>query len=503
LLLFVHKKKRFLASSRPLRCASVHVHLLHGGIRPVTMSATTAPAVTAAPHDGLFGAARYKAMFAVSLSVLLSVLDYAVVNVALPTIARNIHTTDSASIWVVNAYQLASVISLLPLAAAGDRIGAARMCRIGLVLFVVASLFCAASKNLPELAAARALQGFGAACIMSVNAALVRYIYPANALGRGITLNGLVVALGVALGPTVAAAVLSVAGWQLLFLINLPLGGAALYFAMTALPQTPLSGGRFDYVSTLLIAVAFGALIIGGDSFAHAAQLSFAISLLIIGAVSLTVLVRRQVGRADPLLPVDLLARAGFRSAFITGFLGFVASNFFIISMPFNLMGVLHRGPVATGLLITPWPVAIVAVAPLVGRLADRYPASLLSTIGLAITATGFLLLRLMPPDPSNFNIAWRIAVAGAGFGLFQPPNNKAMITTAPARRTGSASGMISVARLLGQTVGGMLVALTLGLAVNGGTQTCLAFGSMTGYLAAAVSGSRLRPGKAGAGKRG
>jgi DHA2 family multidrug resistance protein-like MFS transporter len=328
---------------------------------------------------------------------------------------------------------------------------------------------------------------------MSVNAALVRYIYPASQLGRGIALNGLVVAMGVALGPTVAAGVLSFAGWQLLFLINLPLGGAAMYFAFTALPKTPLSGGRFDYVSTVLIAVAFGALIIGGDSLAHAAQAAFAVAVLVIGAISLAVLVRRQTGRPDPLLPVDLLARAGFRTAFLTGFLAFVASNFFLISMPFNLMGVLHRGPVATGLLITPWPVAIVLGAPFVGRLADRYPAALLSTIGLAITATGFLLLRLLPHDPSNLDIAWRIGVAGAGFGIFQPPNNKAMITTAPARRTGSASGMISVARLLGQTVGGMLVALTLGLVAHGATQTCLAFGAATGYAAAAVSATRLR----------
>lgn len=457
------------------------------------MSATIAPAISAAPHDGLFGGARYRAMFAVAISVLLSVLDYAVVNVALPTIARDIHTSTSQSIWVVNAYQLASVISLLPLAAAGDRIGAARMCRIGLVLFIIASVLCAISRTLPELAAARALQGFGGACIMSVNAALVRYIYPAKELGRGIALNGLVVALGVALGPTVAAGVLSVAGWQFLFLINLPLGGAAFYFAMTALPRTPLSGGKFDYVSTVLIALAFGALIIGGDSFAHAASVGFAVTLLVVGTVSLAALVRRQIGRPDPLLPVDLLARPGFRAAFITGFLGFIASNFFIISMPFNLMEVLHRGPVATGLLITPWPVAIVVVAPFVGRLTDRYPASLLSTIGLVITASGFLLLRLLPHDPSNLDIAWRIAVAGAGFGLFQPPNNKAMITTAPARRTGSASGMISVARLLGQTVGGMLVALTLGLVAHGGTNACLALGSFTGYLAAGVSGMRLR----------
>jgi DHA2 family multidrug resistance protein-like MFS transporter len=456
------------------------------------MSAAIAAPVAATPHDGLFGGARYRAMFAVSLSVLLSTLDYAVVNVALPSIARDIHTSASASIWVVNAYQLASVISLLPLAAAGDRLGHGRLCRIGLVLFLVASVLCAVSRTLPELAAARALQGFGGACIMSVNAALVRFIYPANQLGRGIAFNGLVVALGVALGPTVAAAVLSVAHWPWLFFINLPLGGAALFFAVTALPKTPRSGGAFDWVSTALIALAFGALIVGGDSFAHRGGAVLPVALLVIGAVSLAVLVQRQIGRADPLLPVDLLAQGGFRTAFLTGFLGFVASNFFIISMPFELVNVLHRSAVATGLLITPWPVAIVLVAPFVGRLTDRYPAAVLSTVGLCLTASGFLALRLLPVAPTDFDIGWRIALAGAGFGLFQPPNNKAMITTAPKRRTGSASGMISVARLLGQTVGGMLVALTLGLVAHGGTQTCLALGSATAFAAAGVSGSRL-----------
>ena len=454
------------------------------------MSATLA---SSASHDGLFGGARYRAMFAVALSVLLSVLDYAVVNVALPTIAHDVHTSESSAIWVVNAYQLASLISLLPLAAMGDRVGHARMCRIGLVLFVVASLLCAISHTLPELAAARALQGFGGACIMSVNAALVRFIYPSSELGRGIALNGLVVALGVALGPTVAAGVLSVAGWQWLFLINLPLGGLALYFALTALPGTPIIRGEFDYISTALLAVGLGALVIGLDSFAHKSGVALALFLLIVGGGSMVVLVRLQLGRTAPLLPVDLLAVPGFRTAFVVGFLGFVASNFFIISMPFNLMNVLHRGPVATGLLMTPWALAIVLVAPMVGRLSDRYPASVLSTVGLAITGLGFLFLRLMPAHPTDFDIAWPIAVAGMGFGLFQPPNNKAMITTAPKSRTGSASGMISVARLFGQTIGGMMVALILGLVAHGAVYTCLMLGSLTAFAAAAWSGTRIR----------
>jgi DHA2 family multidrug resistance protein-like MFS transporter len=146
-----------------------------------------------------------------------------------------------------------------------------------------------------------------------------------------------------------------------------------------------------------------------------------------------------------------------------------------------------------TGLLMTPWALSIVLVAPMVGRLTDRYPASLLSTVGLGITGLGFLFLRLAPAQPTNFDIIWPIAVAGMGFGLFQPPNNKAMITTAPKLRTGSASGMISVARLFGQTVGGMLVALILGLVAHGAVYTCLSMGAFTAFVAAALSGTRIR----------
>jgi MFS transporter, DHA2 family, multidrug resistance protein len=444
-------------------------------------------------EDGLAPAQRRFAMLGIALAVLLSVLDYAVVNVALPSIARSIHCADSSAIWVINAYQLVNLIALLPVAALGDKIGHARMCRIGLVLFVLASALCALSRTLPELAMARALQGLGGACILGVNAALLRHIYPSSMLGRAIALNGLVIGLGVALGPTIAAAVLGVASWPFLFYINLPLGAAALWFTITALPATPCIPRPFDYIGTVLLACAFGALITGGDRFAHDGSPALSLALIAFGAASLLLLVLRQLGRPEPLLPIDLLARGGFAAAFTTSFTGFVASNFFMISMPFALMSVLHRGPVATGLLITPWPVAIIVVAPLVGRLADRYPAAVLSSIGLCITATGFLLLRTMPAAPSDFAIAWRIFIAGAGFGLFQPPNNKAMLITAPRHRTGGASGMISVARLLGQTVGAMLVALTLSFAHPAPTRTCLTLATATAFLAAGISVLRPR----------
>ncbi len=453
------------------------------------MSATAA---TSSLQDGLPPSARLRAMTAVAMAVLLSVLDYTVVNIAMPDIAHDVHTTDSSAIWIVNAYQLANLMALLPVATLGEKFGHARMCRLGLVMFVVASLLCAMSQTLPELAIARAFQGVGGACILGVNAALIRYIYPSNILGRGIALNGLIIALGVALGPSVAAAVLSFASWKWLFLINLPFGAVAFVFAITSLPVTPRTPVRLDILSAALLAVALAGIVTGGDNFAQGNGWALGLALLVLGALAMALLVKLQLTRANPLLPVDLLARPGFSIAFITGFLSFAASNFFIISMPFNLTNVLHRSPVETGIVITAWPVAIVLTSPFVGRLTDRYPAALLSTAGMVICGTGFLLLRLLPEAPTDPNIMWRIALAGVGFAMLQPPNNKAMLTTAPKHRISGASGMISVARLFGQTIGGMLVALTLGLAHPAPTKTCLALASFTAYMAAVFSFSRV-----------
>jgi DHA2 family multidrug resistance protein-like MFS transporter len=442
-------------------------------------------------------------MLAVSLSILLSVLDYAVANVALPSIAADIHTTTSNSIWVINAYQLANVVALLPLASLGERVGYARMCRVGLVVFVLASVACAVATNLPVLAAARAFQGLGGACIMSVNAALLRFIYPSRILGKGIALNAMVIALATALGPTVAAAVLSVAGWPWLFLINIPLGGAALLFAKTSLPDTPRTNRSFDAISAGLNAMAFGALIVGGDRIAHQSDILLTVVILALGVASLTMLVRRQLGQTEPLFPVDLLALPDFRVAVLVGFLSFIGSNLFIISTPFMLQEAFHRSAVATGLLITPWPLAIVLVGPAVGWLSDRYSAGVLSSIGMIVNSFGFLMLSQLPHDPSNVDIIWRIGLAGAGFGFLQPPNNRSMLLSAPRSRAGGASGMISMTRLLGQTVGAMAVAMIFGFMPTGSATICLESASVAALVAALLSASRLwrqgiRPGAHG-----
>lgn len=440
--------------------------------------------------DGLYGTQRARAMLAVALSVLLSVLDYAVANVALPTIAHDLHASSSQSIWVVNAYQLASLSMLLPLASIGARIGFARMCRIGIGLFLIASIFCALSQTLLQIALARALQGIGGASIMSVNIALIRFIYPQKELGRGIALNGLVIGTGVALGPTVGSLVLSVANWPWIFWINLPLGLAALAFATAALPVTPRSERKVDIMGAVLTALAFCATVIGADDMVHGGTLPGAFGILC-GVCSWGALLRYQSGRFEPIMPVDLLRVPDFLVAFLVGTTGFVASNFFIIAMPFTLETMFHRPATVTGFLITPWAVGVAAMSFVVGKWSDRLPASILSSVGLMVTGVGFTLLWLLPVDAGNLAIIWRTGLAGCGFGMFQPPNNRAMMVAAPPGREGGASGLLSVARLGGQTLGALLVAAAFRFSGHA-SSLCLLFAACTAGSASLLSVSRV-----------
>jgi len=444
--------------------------------------------------DGLPVPQRYGAILAIALGITVSVLDGAIANVALPTIARDLNASPASSIWVVNAYQLAITISLLSLASLGDLIGYRRIYQAGLLVFSVTSLFCALSDSLTTLTIARVLQGFGAAAIMSVNTALIRIIYPQRFLGRGMGINSLIVAFSSAAGPTVAAAILSVASWQWLFAINLPIGIVALLLGMKYLPANSQksSNQRFDPTSAVMNALTFGLLITAISGFAQGQSLTLIFSeiaaLLVIGFF----FVRRQLRQEFPLLPVDLLRIPIFALSMGTSICSFTAQMLAMVSLPFFLQGTLGRDEVATGLLLTPWPLAIIVMAPLAGRLVERIHAGLLGCIGLAVFALGLFLLALLPHNPSDLDIIWRMVLCGAGFGLFQSPNNHTIISAAPRNRSGGASGMLGTARLLGQTSGAALVALMFNLFPTSGTHASLILAGTFATLAAAVSSLRI-----------
>ncbi len=442
--------------------------------------------------DGLPYPRRYWAVVTIGLAVAMAVIDAAIANIALPTIAHDLNTDAANSIWIVNGYQLAIAVSILPLSSFGEIIGYRRVYMSGLALFTAASLLCALSQNFLMLAGARVLQGFGAAGIMSVNVALVRYTWPHSQLGRGIGVNALVVAVASAAGPTIAAGILAVATWPWLFAVNVPFGLLAIVIGRLSLPQSPHGRRRFDYGSALLSASTLGLLIVSVDAVGHG-EIGWIFAGEVVAVAGLgTVLVRRQLSLTSPLLPVDLLRQPIIALSVGTSICSFLAQMLAMVALPFLLQTRLGYSAVDTGLLVTPWPIATGFAAPLAGRLADRYPAGLLGGIGLVLLAAGLAALGLMPIHPSTANIVWRMALCGLGFGIFQSPNNRAMIGNAPRERAGGAAGMLSTARLLGQTLGAALMAVLFGRLAGHAETSALLLAAVFAAMGAGVSSLRL-----------
>jgi DHA2 family multidrug resistance protein-like MFS transporter len=443
--------------------------------------------------DGLPLPQRYWAILTIALGIVMAVVDGAIANVALPTIARDLNASPSFSIWIVNGYQLAVTISLLPLASLGEIVGYRRVYLAGLVLFTVASLFCAMAHTLLLLTVARIVQGFGAAGVLSVNSALVRFTFPHDRLGRGIGINAVVVATSAAVAPTIAAGILAVASWPFLFAVNVPIGLVTLVLAWHSLPHTRPAEHSFDWQSAGLSAVTFGVGIAAIDSLGHGEPLLTCLLQFAIALAAGAMLVYRETHmKSPPLLPVDLLRIPIFALSIATSIASFCAQMLAFVALPFYLQSRFGYSAVDMGLLITPWPIAVAVAAPIAARLVERYPAGLLGGIGLVMFALGLATLALLPEHPTASNVIWRMALAGAGFGLFQTPNNRTMIAAAPRERTGGASGMLGTARLLGQTTGAALVALFLARYPSEGTQVSLLAGVGFALVGAFLSMLRL-----------
>ncbi len=444
--------------------------------------------------DGLPLPQRYGAIITIAIGIMMAVLDGAIANVALPTIARDLQATEAQSVWVVNAYQIAIVICLLSFSFLGDMFGYRRIYKAGLICFSLTSLLCALSHNLEMLTFARILQGIGGAALMSVNTALIRLIYPQKYLGRGMGINSFIVAVSAAAGPTVAAAILAVATWQWLFLVNIPLSIIAIILAWRFLPPNPQAAKpqRFDTISAVMNALTFGLLITALSSYAQGASYQMVLGEVVICILTGIAFVRRQLTLPVPLLPVDLLRIPLFSLSICTSICSFCAQMLALVALPFYLQGTIGRTEVETGLLLTPWPLATMVLAPLAGRLIGRFHAGLLGGLGMLLMTAGLFALAFMPSHPADIDIIWRMALCGAGFGLFQSPNNHTIIASAPRQRSGGASGMLGTARLLGQSSGAALVALLLNLSSAQGTHYALVLAGCFATLACVVSSLRV-----------
>jgi MFS transporter, DHA2 family, multidrug resistance protein len=439
-----------------------------------------------------FSARQRAAIGCVLAAIVLVVLDAAIANVALPTIAHSLQVTPARSIWVVTAYQMALVMALLPCAALGESVGYRKVFTIGVALFTAASALCALSPSLPWLIAARFLQGLGGSAVMSLGVALLRFVVPHQRLGAAIGWNALTVALASAAGPTIGAAILSVAAWPWLFAVNLPVGLVVL-IASRALPDVEGSARRLDLPSVALNAAGFAALVVGAD-WLPSKPMQGAV-LIAVGALGMAALIRREMPRTAPLIPLDLLRVDSFRISVIASVCCFAGQAAGMVALPFYLQHGLGLGAFQTGLYMTPWPLTVAVAAPLAGRLANRVSTGWLCAIGGACLAAGLAAAALWPLHGNPLPLIPLTMLCGLGFGLFQVPNNRNMLLSAPRERSGAAGGMQGTARLTGQTVGAVMMTLLFTLASAGGAPRIgLGIAAVLTLIAGLVSTLRVKP---------
>lgn len=431
--------------------------------------------------DGLTGARRWWAVLSITLGTILTTISGSMINIALPILSRDLHVTDSAAVLVVTVYQLILMMTLLPFSALGDRLGHRAVYQYGQVIFVVATLLSFFAQSLPFLLLVRAFQAIGAAGAMSVSAALIRQVYPAARLGRGLSLNTVMAAGFATLAPTVGGMILAVARWPWLFAALVPFGVISIIAGRKALPDPMIHESPFDVAGAVLCAATFGFAVIGLESGLHGDSPVISAALVLLGLGIGVIFVRRELGQARPMLPVDLLEQRDIALPAIALFAGYLSSMIIMLVLPFTLQQGYGFSPAAAGAVLAPWPLITMFVAPAAGTLSDRYPAGLLGGIGMVIGIAGLLSLALLPAAPSHFDLVWRILVCGFGFGMFYSPNARQIVAAAPVTRTAAAGALTTTIRGAAQTLGATAVAALLA--------SGLGIGPAAAYIAAGLAG--------------
>ncbi|MFO7647720.1 MFS transporter [Halomonas campaniensis] len=408
--------------------------------------------------DGLPGPARRLAVLALVLGTLMAVVDTTMVNIALPSIATGLEVSASRAVWVTNLFQISCAAFLLVFAALSELVSRRRLYVAGVGVFTLASLGSALSTSLESLLVFRALQGLGAAATLSIGPSLYRSIFPSRLLGSALGLSAMVVAAGYAAGPAIGGLVLSVADWPWLFALHLPLGVIAVVLAWRALPRETGRRGGFDMAGALLSVAMLGGFFMAMDSVGHQAPAWQVVAWLALSIAAAWGFLRRQRRATHPLLPLDIFAEPRFSLALAAQGTAFVGQGLAFVALSFLFQQEMGFSPLETAWLFTPWPLAIMLVGPRAGRLADRVNPSLLASTGLSLLLAGLVSLAWLDAGAGVVDVLWRMLLCGVGFGLFQPPNNRELMSTVPRERSASASGAMSTSRTVGQSLGVALV---------------------------------------------
>jgi EmrB/QacA subfamily drug resistance transporter len=398
---------------------------------------------------------KWWVLISVSMGTFLSTIDGSIVNVALPTLEEELHTTFATVQWVVVAYLLVLTSMMLGVARLGDMIGKNKIYLTGMVVFTSASLLCGMAPSIGALIGFRVIQGSGAVMIQALGMGLVTEAFPSSERGRALGIIGTVVSIGISVGPTAGGVLIGAVGWRSIFLVNLPVGITGFFLVRRFVPDwRPPGGQRFDVWGALIMLVTLVMLALGLTFGPNTGWTSFSILVLLIGsALGFVIFVIVEARIDQPMVDLHLFRDSLFSVSLVTGFLVFmVIAGMFIL--PFYLERVKGFDTQATGLLLTVFPAALGLLAPISGALSDRYGPRGISLIGLAIFGLSCLTMAALKQSTSTWQYILYLLPVGIGAGIFQSPNNSAIMGTARREQLGVVSGLLSLSRNFGQVTG-------------------------------------------------
>ncbi|WP_229311635.1 MFS transporter [Larkinella rosea] len=387
----------------------------------------------------------------------MSTLDSSIVNIALPTIRRELGAGDSVE-WIVLCYLLTTTSTLLIMGKISDRVGRRTLYITGFCVFVLGSLLCGLAWNLWSLVGFRVLQGLGASMIYAVGPAIIGDTFAPQERGQAMGLMGSIVAAGSSAGPVIGGFLLGKFGWSSIFFVNVPIGLLAIWRAWTILPESPkVTNQRFDMAGAGLFLIGVTTLLTGldfGPEPAYGWDNPLVVALLTTGAVLLLLFLLWERRVREPMLQLSLFRIWPYTSAILAAFCGFVASGGNLFIIPFFLQQLLGLPPERAGMILLAGPVTLSLIAPLGGYLSSRVSTRWLSSTGLLITACGYFAFSFLDTDWGWQDVVWRSSLVSLGFGLFQSPNSSSALNAAPITQRGIASSMIAFMRNLGFVVG-------------------------------------------------
>jgi EmrB/QacA subfamily drug resistance transporter len=399
---------------------------------------------------------KWYVMAAVGMGIFLATIDASIVNVALPTLVRELATDFATVQWVVLAYLLTLTTLMLGVGRLADMKGKKPIYALGFVIFTLGSVLAGFSASVQALIAFRVLQAVGAAMILALGSALVTEAFPPSERGMALGVSGSVVSIGIVLGPTLGGLLIEALSWHWIFFVNLPVGIVGTVMVLRFVPAIqPAGEQRFDLWGALTLFLSLISMLLGltwGQQigFGQARILAlFAASAILMG---LFVLIESRT--RQPMIDLQLFRNALFSLGLVTGFLTFISIAGSIFLMPFYLENVLGYDPRQVGLLLAIVPIALGVTAPISGSLSDRFGTRPITVAGLAALALGYYALSSLDTTTSAAGYVLRFLPIGIGMGVFQSPNNSAIMGAAPRGRLGIVSGMLAITRTLGQTTG-------------------------------------------------